>query len=271
MGLRGRRVLVTGGGSGLGRRLALGAAARGAHAVLWDLDEEAARRVADEIAAAGGTASVQRVDVSDSAAVAAAADAAGAVDVLVNNAGVVTGKPLLQAGEDAIRRTFNVNVLALYWTTRAFLPGMQARNTGTVVTIASAAGLVGVAKQTDYSASKWAAVGFTESLRAELRGSGSGVRTLVVCPYYIDTGMFAGVRTKFPRLLPILREEDVARRILDAVEGGREQLILPRLARLVPSARILPSPAFDKLMDFFGINHTMDDFVGRTAPRRTAR
>ncbi|BDZ47490.1 hypothetical protein GCM10025866_33990 [Naasia aerilata] len=125
-------------------------------------------------------------------AAAATLAAVDRVDVLVNNAGVVTGKPLLEASEDQIQRTFDVNVLALYWVTRAFLPGMLTRRRGTVVTVASAAGLIGVARQTDYAASKHAAVGFDESLRAELRGSGRGVRTLVVCPYYIDTGMFEG-------------------------------------------------------------------------------
>lgn len=253
--------LVTGGGSGLGRRLCLQAAARGARVVVWDLDEAAAARTGDLVAAAGGTASYQRVDVTDTAAVNRAAAEAGDVDVVINSAGVVTGKLLLDATDAQIRRTFEVNVLGLYWTTRAFLPGMLARDSGTIVTIASAAGLVGVARQTDYSASKWAAIGFTESLRAELRRT--GVSTLVVAPYYIDTGMFAGVQTRFPRLLPILRDTDVATRILDAVQSGRQQLVLPPLARLVPALRVLPVRPFDALVDFFGINHTMDNFVGR--------
>lgn len=229
--------------------------------VVWDLDGTAAAETAALITAAGGIACAQQVDVTDSAAVSLAAEAAGPVDVLVNCAGVVSGKLLLDATEAQIRRTFEVNVLGLYWTTRAFLPGMLARDTGTVVTIASAAGLVGVARQTDYSASKWAAIGFTESLRAELRSS--GVRTLVVAPYYIDTGMFAGVRTRFPLLLPILREAQVATKVLDAVQRGRQQLVLPPLIGLLPMVRVLPVRAFDAVMDAFGINRTMDHFVGR--------
>ena len=156
-----------------------------------------------------------------------------------------------------------MNTLAGYWTTRAFLPGMLDRDRGTIVTLASAAGLVGVARQTDYSASKWAAIGFTESLRAELRASGSQVSTLVVAPYYIDTGMFAGVRTRVPLLLPILKEAKVATQILDAIASGRQQLVLPPLARVVPALRVLPVRAFDVVMDLFGINHTMDHFIGR--------
>lgn len=260
-----RTVLVTGGGNGLGRRMALDAARRGAHLVIWDISAERADAVREEVIASGGSARSQVVDVTDRLAVTSAARETGPVDVIINNAGIVTGKPLLEAADEAIERTMAVNVLALYWVTRAFLGGMRERTRGTVVTIASAAGLVGVARQTDYSASKFAAFGFTESLRAELRASRSAVRTLVVCPYYIDTGMFEGFKTRFPRLLPILDESTVASQVLDAVESGREQLVLPPFARLIAPARLLPVPAFDALMDFLGVNRSMDAFSGRTS------
>ncbi|WP_026927873.1 SDR family oxidoreductase [Granulicoccus phenolivorans] len=262
--LHGTRVLITGGGSGIGRRMALEAARRGAgEVILWDLSGEAAEAVAAEIRAIGGTASVQVVNVADRAAVAEAAKAIGGIDVLINNAGVVTGADLLDASEEAIIRTFEVNTLALYWTARAFLPGMQERDRGTIVNIASAAGIVGVAKQTDYSASKFAAFGFTESLRGELRARGSHVNTLLVAPYYINTGMFAGVRTKFPKLLPILDEQDVAERIIDAIEAGKQELIMPPLVGVMPLVRVLPVRLFDRVVDFFGVNRTMDHFTGR--------
>lgn len=252
------RFLITGGGSGLGRQLARQAAVRGAEVEVWDLSESAAAQTAQSTAG-----SYQVVDVTDAQQVRRAGERSGRVDVLINCAGLVTGKSLLESDEAAIRRTFEVNTLAHYWTTRTFLPGMLSRDHGKVVTIASAAALVGVARQTDYSASKWAAFGFTESLRAELRGSGSQVTTLTVAPYYIDTGMFAGVRTRVPLLLPILSEPKVATQILDAIATDRAQLILPPLARVVPWLRVLPVPVFDAVMDLFGINHTMDHFTGR--------
>ena len=261
--LSGATVLVTGGGNGLGRRLAIGAARRGAHVVVWDVSAERAEAVRDQIRAHGLRADARTVDVTDKAAVRAAAKATGDVDVLVNNAGVVSGQPLLEGSEAGIERTIGVNVLALYWVTRAVLPGMVQRGHGTVVTVASAAGLVGVAKQTDYSASKWAAIGFTESLRAEMRAARTGVRTLVVCPYYIDTGMFAGVRTRFPLLLPILKEGAVARTILDGIESGKQQIVLPPIVRLIPVTRVLPVRAFDWFMDLMGVNRTMEHFTGR--------
>ena len=267
--LRERTVLVTGGGSGLGRLMALGAANRGAKVVIWDLDAESAVAVRDEIQAAGGEARSQTVDVGDRDAVRNAAMITSDVDVLINNAGVVTGKELLDASEEAIERTLRVNTLALFWVTRAFLPGMIKRGNGTVVTMASAAGLVGVARQTDYSASKFAAVGFTESLRAELRKQRTGVNALVVCPYYIDTGMFSGVRTKLPRLLPIMQPEYGTEKVLNAIESGKRQLLLPRFVRTVSPARALPVPLFDWLMDRFGINNTMDHFHGHAERQHT--
>ena len=265
MTIDGARVLITGAGSGIGRLMALDAAARGAAEILiWDLSADSGVAVRDEITAVGGQARSFEVNVADSAQVETVAERTGPVDILINCAGIVTGKKLLDADADAIRRVYDVNTLALYWTTKAFLPGMLERDRGAVVTIASAAGLTGVARQTDYSASKWAAVGFTESLRSELRAEGSRVDTLVVCPFYINTGMFDGVRTKFPRLLPILEETDVSTRVLNAIESGREQLVMPPLVRLVPGVRLLPTRAFDTVMDFLGVNQTMDHFTGRT-------
>lgn len=255
--LAGARVLITGAGSGIGREMALQAGERGAKVIAWDLNAETAKATAALV-----NGDWAQVDVTDAGAVSAAASGVE-VDVLINNAGVVTGKPLLEASEDQIRRSFEVNTLAGFWTTKAFLPGMLERNRGAIVTIASAAGLVGVAKQTDYSASKWGAIGFTESLRAELRLLNSAVRTLVVAPYYISTGMFEGVTTRFPLLLPIMAPSKVSTKVLNAIEGGRQQLVMPPMVRLVPPLRILPPAAFDLILDLFGINHTMDAFVGR--------
>ena len=262
------RVLVTGGASGLGRQLAIQAARRGARVVIWDRDTDGARRVRDEIHATDQTADAFTVDITDRDAVDKAATAAGDVDVLINNAGIVTGDWFLDAKPANVERIFQVNVLALYWVTRAFLRGMMNRDRGCVVTVASAAGLVGVAQQTDYSATKFAAVGFMESLRAELRSLKSPVNVLTINPFYINTGMFDGVQSRFPALLPILKEDIVARQILDAIERGRATLVLPPFARVLPLVRLLPVRAFDRVADFFGINKTMAHFRGRQSRSR---
>jgi all-trans-retinol dehydrogenase (NAD+) len=266
-GFRAAHVLITGAASGLGRLLALGAAARGARVTLVDRDTRGLRAVRDELARAGREAIALTVDLCDRSQVRAMADQVlatrGPVDILINNAGVVSGKTLLACTDQDIERTFQVNVLALFWTVRAFLPAMLAQGRGHLVTIASAAGLGGTSRLTDYCASKFAAVGFDEALRAELRRLGQPIRTTVVCPWYVDTGMFRGVRTRFPRLLPILAPEYVARRVLDAVQAGRRRLLLPRFLLAVLIIRFLPPALFDRILRLFAVDRTMDGFTGR--------
>jgi len=261
--------LVTGAASGIGRLLALRFAAEGASVVLWDVNAQGLDAVRAEIAAAGGGTSRTYVcNLADRRAIAAAAAKtlaeAGPVDILVNNAGVVSGKTLLDATDDDIQRTFDVNTLALFWTTRAFLPAMLARDRGHVVTIASAAGIVGTSRLVDYCASKHAAVGFDEALRLELRRAGSRVKTTVVCPFYISTGMFEGVKTRVPLLLPILEPKYAVNRIVEAVRRDRRRLVMPRFVYLTWLVRILPLGVFDAVMEFFGVNKSMDEFTGRT-------
>lgn len=268
-------VLITGGASGIGREMAIGAADRGAtQVIIWDIDVDGAEEAVREIRSFGGRVAAYRVDLTDPADVAAVGERTladhGRVDVLLNNAGIVTGKTFLDLTEEEIARTFDLNVLALYRVIRIFLPGMIERGRGSITTIASAAGLVGVSQQTDYSASKFAATGFMESLRAELRHQGTPLHTLIVQPYYVDTGMFDGVRTRFPRLLPILDVDEVAAAILDATEAGRQSLVMPRFAGAIRLAKILPVPILDRVLDLFGINATMDGFTGRGKHSRPA-
>lgn len=188
----------------------------------------------------------------------------GHIDILVNNAGIISGASLLELTDEQIETTFQTNILALFRTTRAFLPGMLEKNSGHIVTVASAAGLVGVNRQTDYSASKHAAIGFTESLRAELRNSGSSVKTTTVMPYYTDTGMFRGVKTNRLLGLPLLEEEKVAAEIVRAIERNREEIKLPKLLYALPLMRaLLPVRAFDRMIDLFGVNDSMEEVVTR--------
>jgi len=261
--LEGTRVLVTGAASGLGRRLALGSARRKAALVLWDLDREGIEKVAGEVEALGSRTHLDVVDVSRRGDVYEAARRVGTVDVLINNAGVVSGRSLLEIPDEKIERSFAVNTLALFWTVKAFLPGMIERRRGHLVTIASAAGLIGVPKLTDYGASKWAAVGFDESLRMELRKLAPALRTTVVCPYYLRTGLFEGAKSRFPALLPILDEETAAERILRAIERDKRRLVMPAMVHTIPWVRLLPVSWFDAIAEFMGINASMDDFTGR--------
>ncbi len=201
--LANRTTLVTGAASGMGLGIAVQVARRGGRVVLWDLDEDRLDEARETVDSAGPqTPLAHRCNVADvddvNATAARVAADLGSVDVLVNNAGVVSGDWLLDLSDDQIRRTFDVNTLSLFWVTRAFLPDMVERNEGHVVTMASASGLTGVAKLTDYASSKWAAIGFNDSLRQEMRRRAPGVRTTVLCPFYVNTGLFRGVKTRFP-------------------------------------------------------------------------
>jgi all-trans-retinol dehydrogenase (NAD+) len=267
--IRGAHAVVTGAASGIGRLMALELAARGARVTIWDIRQEGLDAVVAELRAAGAVPAHGFIcDVSNRQQVYAVAEqtaaAAGPVEILINNAGIVSGRALLDIPDEKIEASFAINTLSLFWVTKAFLPEMIRRGRGHVVTIASASGLIGVAKLSDYAASKWAAVGFDESLRAELRASAPALRTTVVCPFYINTGMFRGVKTRFPWLLPILDEDVVARRVIEAIRRDRRRLCLPPLVHLVPPMRLLPVAAFDWIAGFLGINASMDDFKGRS-------
>ncbi len=268
--LAGSTILVTGAASGLGAHLAREAAARGARVVGWDRDGDRLAAVVEQWRRVAPGSAGYTVDVTDREAVAEAGSRVlaevGPVDILVNNAGVVSGRLLSDLSEAAIERTFGVNTLGLFWCTKAFLPGMIERRRGHVVTLASAAGLVGVVRQTDYSASKHAAIGFAESLRFELRRYAPEVKTTIVCPFYINTGMFDGAKSRVPWLLPILDEPKVIAKMIRAIEHDRRQLLMPPAVALLPVLRVLPVPLFDRLMDLLGVNSSMDDFVGRPSP-----
>ena len=265
--IRGSRALITGAASGIGRLLAAELGGAGASLVLWDIDARGLGEAEADLRGSGCDVQsyvcdlTRREDIESTAAETLASS--GPVDILVNNAGIVSGKNLLEITPQEIERTFQVNTLALFWTARAFLPGMLERDRGHLVTIASAAGLAGTSKLTDYCSSKFAAVGFDESLRLELKRQNSKVVTTVVCPFYTDTGMFKGVRTRFPWLLPILDPGYVARRTVRAIEKDRRRLIMPRFVYTGWPTRLLPVDWFDALMAFFGISHSMDEFRGR--------
>ena len=152
-----------------------------------------------------------------------------------------------------------------FWTVKAFVPGMIERDDGCVVTVASAAGLVGVAGLCDYCASKWGARGFNDALRLELRKMKKfGVQTLSVCPYFINTGMFNGVSgTNWPFgfLLPMLEPSYVGDMVLTAVRRGQEELRMPRLMYCSDLLHfLLPVWLKDTVFEIIGFSTSMDSF-----------
>jgi all-trans-retinol dehydrogenase (NAD+) len=272
--IQNKLVLVTGGASGIGRLMSLDFAERGAKVIIWDLNGAAVKKLEAEAGERNLSIRGMICDISDREQVYRQAErlttAYGPLDILINNAGIVSGRPLLETPDEKIIRTININTLSLFWTTKAFLPGMIERDSGQLVTISSAAGLIGITGLADYSASKFGAFGFHESLRMELRRWKSRIRTTVVCPFYINTGMFAGVKSRFPLLLPILKSEYVARMVVKAVLRNRQQVILPRFVNAIFLLRLLPTGIFDAVLNFLGVNDSMDTFTGRQQPQPAA-
>jgi short-subunit dehydrogenase len=159
-----------------------------------------------------------------------------------------------------------VNALAPMYVTREFLPGMIASDReARVVNIASAAGTLANPRMSVYAASKWAVIGWSDSLRLELTQQGHGqVKVTTVAPGYVDTGMFEGARG--PRLTPVLAPEYVADRVWRAMLAGQPLLMLPWSVRLAKALQgVLPQRAWDALADrVFGVYHSMDRFTGRS-------
>lgn len=159
--------------------------------------------------------------------------AVGEPTVLINNAGVVQGRTILDASERDIRFTFDVNTFAHYWTTQEFLPHMVRANHGMVVTVASVAAWVTVPNMVDYAASKAAAHAFHEGLTAELktRYNAPRVRTVLVNQGYTTTPLFEGYHNDSPFLMPALQPATVAEAIVRQVlKGESNQLVLPGAA-----------------------------------------
>lgn len=264
-------VLVTGAASGMGRLYALRAAREGAGVViLWDVDADALAGTAAEVAALGARAVPRTVDLADRAEIAGAAREAraeGPLALLVNNAGIVRGAYFWDHAPDRdIALTMDINALAPMYATLEFLPDMMAAagRPRRILNVASAAGTVSNPRMSVYAASKWAVIGWSDSLRLELEQQGYGhLKVTTFCPSYISTGMFEGARG--PLLTPLMTPEDAVDRAWRATAAGRPLLIAPAMATLGKVLKgILPVRAWDFVGGkVFGIYTTMDSFTGR--------
>jgi short-subunit dehydrogenase len=270
----GKVVLVTGAAMGLGKLFALRAVhERAAAVVLWDVNESALKDTAAELEAEGGTVSTYVVDVSSQDAVAKAAalvrSEVGDVQVLVNNAGIVRGNGYFW--ENALRdveQTMLINAVAPMYVAREFLPAMVASGEECrVVNLASSAGLNAVPRMAVYAGSKWAAVGWSDSVRLELEQAGHDhVRITTVCPTYINTGMFDGAKGIF--LTPMLEQEQVVDGAWREMLKGGPFLIIPWTSRLNKVlSGVLPVRLRDVWLRRVGVYGSMAEFTGRAAEK----
>ena len=266
-----KRVLITGGASGIGRIMGAMALEKGAATlVIWDINQANIDSTIAELTPKGKVVGYC-VDISDESAVVATAKAVkeqvGDIDILINCAGIITSnKTFDKCSTEEIHRTMNINTLAPMFVARAVLPDMLRRNRGHLCTIASAGGMLSNPKMSVYAASKWAVIGWSDSVRIELEQINSRVKVTTIAPYYIKTGMFDGVRSP---IVPLMKPQYAARQIIRAIERNNRVKVITKLipfplhfVRFMQG--ILPIKAFDWIFgQAFGIYHSMDNFTGR--------
>ena len=222
--IKGRTLLITGGASGIGRIMGRMALQRGAKkVVVWDINEDNIAATESELNSYGEVKGY-KVDVANTEMVkqmfALTTKECGDVDILINSAGIITGnKTFAEQSQLDIDRTMAINATAPMTVALQALPPMLERNVGHICNIASAAGFIANPRMSIYAASKWAVIGWSDSLRGELQEAKSNGHVTTIAPYYISTGMFDGVRS---RIIPILKPEWVAKKILNAIEKNKK-------------------------------------------------
>ncbi|MGJ7512063.1 SDR family NAD(P)-dependent oxidoreductase [Variovorax sp. GT1P44] len=247
--LHGKRVLVTGAASGIGRATALAFASMGADLLLCDLVAERLAAVRDEVCAFGVNCTSFGVDVADEAAMHAFSlqvhAQGGPLDVLVNNAGIGYLGAFLDSPLDAWRRTLGINLMGVVHGLRCFLPQMhEAGGPRRIVNVASVAGIAPAPNMSVYAASKSAVIGLSESLSMELRLRNSRVGLTVVCPGIINTAITHNANNVSPSIDAAqlaklqayyeakgVHADVVAHAIVDAVRSGRELVLVGPFAR----------------------------------------
>lgn len=260
-------ILITGGASGIGRIMGRMALEKGARClVIWDINETSIASTIEEFKGFGNIKGY-RVDISDNVQVAECAATTtkecGNVDILINCAGIVANnKTFDEQSISDIERTMRINSIAPMVVAQQFLPGMIERNHGHVCNIASAGGMISNPRMSVYSASKWAVIGWSDSVRIELKQMKSKVRFTTIAPYFINTGMFDGVKS---RIFPILKPEPTARKILNSIEKNRNFKGIPFGYHFIRFCQaVLPTSIFDYIFgEVIGIFHAMDNFKGR--------
>lgn len=213
-------IVITGGASGLGLLIAEVYGMRGANVAVLDVEEV---ENAEDKGIQSYKCDVGSKDQVEEAARQIEQDL-GPVTILINNAGVVNGKPLLELSSDDVERTIRTNLLSHFNTTQTFLPTMLEEGRGTIVTVSSVLGHLGAANLTDYAASKAGLLAFHSSLRAELDQSShpnaEWIRTVLCIPGQMSTPLFGNVKTPSNFLAPVVEPIELAKGIIQMVENG---------------------------------------------------
>lgn len=262
-----KTVLITGAASGIGKRFAeMVSGSTGITLVLWDRNPDTlVENIMDfpekvDLITRG-------VDVSDLEDVKTAADELNekqiVPDIIVNCAGIVVGKMFHEHTPEETQNTIQINTVGSMWVVQMFISKMIERGSGHVVNLASASGYIGNPRMSVYAASKWAVIGWSESIRLELEKLKTGVQVTTVIPSYIKTGMFDGVKP--PLLVPLLETDQMVELMIKGVSKRKQTIQAPFMVRFVPLIKaLLPSGAFDWVAgNLLGVYQSMDSFKGR--------
>lgn len=273
MDLRGKTAIVTGGAMGIGFATAKLLVKEGCVVTIWDINQLELENSKKELELLGGKVFIHNCDVTDKNRVYGLANMAinemGRIDILINNAGYVRGGELLDQPDEVWEKTIQINLSSMIYTIKAVLPGMYERNSGNIVNISSASGLLGVANLSVYAATKWAVWGLTESMRFEAWNNGKkGVRWSSVHPSYLAKGLFEGAKLGFlgNLIVPLVKDHDVIARAIvnSALKRGKYLVLRPRSLRLTTLLRgILPDFLFQKMLIIMGVHKSMENWKGR--------
>lgn len=269
MKVEGKTVLITGGCSGIGKTMGhIVLEKKAKRLVIWDINEAALHDTVSEFSNLG-TVNGYMADISSPDSIDTAYEATksecGNIDILINCAGIITNnKTFAEQTDKDIIRTISINTEGAMFLTLRVIKDMKAQNSGHICNITSAAGMLAMPKMAIYTASKWAAIGWSESLRIELQREKSPIRVTTVAPYFINTGMFDGIRSK---VFKIQDPTKVARKSIKAIERNRIFKGIPfsfHFIRLMQG--IFPFALFDPFFgNLFGLYSVMDHFTGRKA------
>lgn len=250
--LAAKRALVTGAASGIGRAIALRLAAQKVDLLLADINQVGLARTALDARAAGVEVHAAHCDIAQTAdiesLIAEAVDRWAGVDILVNNAGVTYYGITHQMPESEWDRLLAINLHGQLHLTRGLLKWMLARPQAHVLNVCSILGLVGLPRVTAYCTTKFAMVGFSESLRSEYGRQGLGVTAL--CPGFVSTNLFTAARPmpgghtpKQPPRFMCATADSVARRAVRAIRGNHRRVVMEPFARLSWAAKCYaPTP-----------------------------
>lgn len=197
----------------------------------------------------------------------------GTPTILINNAAVVIGKPLLSLTFPEVEKSLSTNLLSHFYTLKTFLPAIARSEVGgTIVTVSSVIGTVGAAQLTDYAAAKAGISALHRSLAAELRESHPQIRTVLVTPGQLSTPLFYGVQTPNRFLAPVVEPVDVAKEVIAAIDTGRNaEIAMPLYARWISWYDVLPVGLQAVARKIAGVDAAMKSFVGRKGPRKEAK